>query len=119
MPSGSLIRRSAGISRASGISTHRRAAVSDAVAGFYVGDAGPDFLNHAGALAAQAARQLDRIKSGAVVNVDKVQSDRGVADARLPWPGLAEFDFLPDQNFGAAGPVKANRVRHGITPHVR
>ncbi len=36
-----------------------------------------------------------------------------------PGPGLAELDFLPDQNFGTAGFVKADGVRHGVTPEVR
>src|ERR1700687_6168783 len=33
-----------------------------------------------------------------------------------PGPGLANLNFLPDQNFGPAGFVKADGVRHGITP---
>jgi hypothetical protein len=37
-----------------------------------------------------------------------------VADARLPWPGLADLDLFPDQNFGTAGFVKADGVRHGM-----
>src|SRR6202023_2891477 len=56
------------------------------------------------------------IKSRPVVDVDKVQSDRGVADARLAGTGLAKVDFLPDQNFGPTGFVKADGVRHGFTP---
>jgi hypothetical protein len=39
-----------------------------------------------------------------------------VADPRFPRPGLANLDFLPDQNFGTAGLMKADGVRHGITP---
>jgi len=57
---------------------------------------------------------LRRIKPRAVVDVDEVQADRGVADASLARTGLADRDFLPDQNFGTAGFVKANGVgRHG------
>ena len=33
-----------------------------------------------------------------------------------PGPGLPTCDFLPDQNFGTAGFVKANGVRHGMAP---
>jgi hypothetical protein len=39
-----------------------------------------------------------------------------VADASFTRTGLSERDFLPDQNFGTAGFVKANGVRHGIAP---
>ena len=63
---------------------------------------GPDFLDHARRLAAEAARQWHRVKPGAVIDIDEVQSAGGVADARLARAGLAELDFLPDQNFGAA-----------------
>jgi hypothetical protein len=37
-----------------------------------------------------------------------------MADARLAGPGLADLDLFPDQNFGTAGFVKADGVRHGI-----
>jgi hypothetical protein len=40
-------------------------------------------------------------------------------DARLSGPGLAELNFLPDQNFGSTGFMKADGVRHGITPQVK
>jgi hypothetical protein len=43
---------------------------------------------------------LRRIDAGAVVDVNKVQADRGVADARLTGTALAELDLLPDQNLG-------------------
>ena len=33
-----------------------------------------------------------------------------------PGPGLPTCDLLPDQNFGTAGFVKADGVRHGIAP---
>ena len=56
------------------------------------------------------------INAGAIIDVDEVQPDRGVADARLARTGLSDRDFLPDQNFGTAGFVKANGVRHGIAP---
>ena len=41
-----------------GIGAERRTAIGDAVAGLQIGDAGSDFLDDAGCLAAQAARQL-------------------------------------------------------------
>ena len=84
------------------------------IAGLQIGHAGSDFLDHAGRLAAQPARQLAGIGAGAIIDVYEIQSDRGVADARLPRPGLADLDLFPDQNFGAAGFVKADGVRHGM-----
>jgi hypothetical protein len=95
-----------------GIGTDRRAAIGDAVAGLQIGHAGSDFLDHAGRLTAQAAGQLGRIGARAVVDVDKIQSNGGVADARLPWPRIADLDLFPDQNFGTAGFMKADGVRH-------
>ena len=102
-----------------GIGADRGGAIGDAVARLQIGDAGADFLDHAGRLAAETARQLARINAGAIVDVDEVQSDRGVANPRLARTGLAELDLLPDQNLGTTGLVKADRMRHGVTPHVR
>src|SRR5207248_9580791 len=84
-----------------------------------ISDAGSDFFDHARGLAAQAAWQLHRIKSGAIIDVDEVQSDRGVADARLPGTGLADAYFLPDDDIGSAGAVNAYGVRHGTTSSVQ
>jgi hypothetical protein len=39
-----------------------------------------------------------------------------MAYLRFAWAGLADIDFLPDQDFGAAGFVKTDGMRHGITP---
>ena len=101
-----------------GISADRRGAVGNTVAGLEVGNPRADFLDHAGRLAAETARQRHRIKPGAVVDVDKVQSHRGMADARFTGSGLAKLDFLPNQNFGAAGFMEANGVGHESTPHL-
>src|SRR5258705_10901809 len=90
----------------------RRGAVCYGIAGLKIGDAGADFLDHAWRLTAEAARQLRRIDPGAIVDVDKVQSDRGVADAGLARSGLGERDLLPDHDFGTAGLVEADGVRH-------
>ena len=102
-----------------GIGAGRCASIGDAVAGFQIGDAGPGLLDNASRLAAEPARQRDRIKSGPVVDIYKVQSHRGVPDARFARAGLAQFDFLPDQNFRPAGFMKANGMRHGVIPRVR
>ena len=65
-----------------------------------------------GSLAAEPARQLHRIDAGAVIDVDEVEAHRSMADARLARTGLADLNFLPDQNFGTAGLVVANGMRH-------
>jgi len=39
-----------------------------------------------------------------------------VADARLARSGLADLDFLPAKDFGTAGSVKADGVRHENSP---
>ena len=95
---------------------NRRGTIGNTVARLQIGDAGSDFLDHAGSLAAETARQLNRINSRAVVDVDKVQSHGGVADARLSAARLAQLDLLPNKNLGPAGLMKADGVRHGITP---
>jgi hypothetical protein len=101
-----------------GIGAGRCASIGDAVAGFQIGDIRPDLLDNPSRLAAEPARQCDRIKSRAVVDVDKVQSHRRMPDARFAPTGVAQFDFLPDQNFWPAGFMKADGVRHGIIPRV-
>jgi hypothetical protein len=101
-----------------GISSQRRAAIGDAVARLQVSDARADFLDHAGALAAQTAWERNRIDSGTIVDVDKIQAHGGMADACLAGAGLAELDFFPDQNFRTTGLMKADRMRHGVIPHL-
>ena len=97
-----------------GISTDRRRAVGDAIAGLEMGDARSHFLDHARALAAEPARQLAGINAGAVIDVDEIEPDRGMADARFTGTGLADLHFFPDQNFGSAGLVKADGMRHDV-----
>ena len=99
-----------------GIGAHRRIAIGDAVAGLEVSDARADILDHAGALAAEPTRQLHRVETGAIVDIDEVEADGGVADARLARARLADLDLLPDQNIGGTGFVKADGVRHGYSP---
>ena len=97
-----------------GVGAHRRGAIRDAIARLQIRDARADLFDDAGALAAEAARQLDRIKPRAVIDVDEIQTDRGVADAGLPGTRLADIDLFPGQNFGPTGSMKADSVRHGI-----
>src|SRR6185369_15342478 len=60
--------------------------------------------------------QRNRIDALAVIGVDKVQAVVSVTNAGFPGPGPADFDFLRDQNFGPAGFIKADGMRHGISP---
>ncbi len=97
-----------------GVGTERRSTIGDTITGLQIGHACADLLDHTGRFTAEAARQLHGIKAGAVIDVDEVQPDRGMANARLPRAGLAERNLLPDQNLGTAGFVKADGVRHAV-----
>ena len=96
-----------------GIGAERGCAIGDAITWLQVGDACAHLLDDSRPLAAKAAWQLHRINTGAIIDVDEVEPDGGVADARLACPGLADIDLFPDQDFGTAGLVKADGVRHG------
>src|SRR5207253_3130605 len=52
------------------------------------------------------------VEAGAVVGVDEVHADGGVADAGLAGAGLPGLDRLPFQDLGPAGLVEADGVRH-------
>ena len=87
MPSGSFTSRSAGMTPHLGVGAGRPAGVGHAVARLDVRDARADRLDDPGAFAAQAARQRQRVEAGAVVGVDEVDPDGGVADAGLALAG--------------------------------
>jgi hypothetical protein len=90
-----------------GIGAERRASIGDAVARLEIGDARPDFLHHASPLAAQAARQLHRIKPRPVVNIDKVQPTAvwriRASPGRACQPGLPPRPELRDRRFCESG----------------
>ena len=59
-------------------------------------------LDDAGAFHAQGQRHGQCVQTGALVDVDEVQTDGFVADADLAWAGLAHGDFDQFHFFGAA-----------------
>ncbi|MGY4619448.1 hypothetical protein ACVWZ4_004675 [Bradyrhizobium sp. USDA 4472] len=99
-----------------GIGAKRRSAVCDTVTRLQISDAWPDFFDNARGLAAEPTRQLGRIHARAVVDVDEVEANSGMANARLAWSRLADIDLLPNQNVRTAGFVKANGMGHGRAP---
>jgi len=87
MPSGSSQAIRPGSARYLGIGADRRGAIGDAVAGLQIRSRRGPLQDHAGR--SRRARSASRgIKAGAVVDVDEIQADRGMADFRLPGPGL-------------------------------
>ena len=98
-----------------GIGALRPEQVADPVAGTDVGDAGPDRLDDADGVGAEAVRQRHRVAAGAEVDVDEVDRDVGVPDPRLSRPGLADLDLLEPEHFRPAELVDANGVGHGVS----
>src|SRR6185437_8313609 len=96
----------------------RGGAVGNAITGLEVSHPGSNLFNHSSGFAAKSAWQLQRIKPRPVIDVHEVQSDRRVADTRFAGTRLGETDLFPDQNFGPASPVKADGMRHGVTPSI-
>ena len=116
MPSGSFSKPVGGHHPHFGIGTWRSAGIGDAIARLDVRDALAHGFDDAGCFAAQTARQRQRIEAGAVVGVDEVHADGGVADAGLTFAGLADRNLLPLQDLGATGLVQTDGFGHGVTP---
>src|SRR6185369_13768908 len=91
----------------------RQSGVGDPVARLQVGDALPDRFDDACAFVARDLRELHRIEPRALVDVDEVDADRGVADARLPLAGIADLDILVLHDFGTTLLVEADCLCHG------
>src|SRR6516225_2826951 len=98
------------------IGAYRPAGIGDAVARVEPGDTRPNLLDDTGRLGAEPARQGQRIETAALVGIDIIQPDRVVAEPHLAVPRLADRDFLPCQNFGAAGLLKTDRVSRPLPP---
>ena len=56
------------------------------------------------------------VQAGAPVDIDIVQADGGMANARLTGAGLANIDVFPFENIGSAGFVNTNGLGHGLVP---
>ena len=91
--------------------------VGDAIARPQLRDVLPGLEHDARGLAADAARECHRIEPAAVVGVDEVDADRGLADADLAAADRAGIDGLEAKDLGTAVLVDADRVRHVATIH--
>jgi len=96
-----------------GIGADRRVGVGDPVAGLELGDAGAHRLDHAGRFEADDSRQgTRRIEAGPMIDVDVIEPDRRLPNARLTRPWCADVDVLVFQHFGSAVLVDANGLGH-------
>jgi hypothetical protein len=79
-----------------------------------VGDTGADRRHDAGALAAESARQRQRIEPRAVVHVDEIQADRAVRNSGFADSRLAELDLAILKHLGAAERVELDCTYHDL-----
>jgi len=94
------------------IAARRGAGIDRTVARFEVGDALAHGFHHTRGFHAQAMRQCQRVQTGAVVNINKVQTHGFVADADFTRAGLAHSDVDQVQLLWAAGLVEMNGFAH-------
>ena len=90
-----------------GVGAGRRR-IGDAVADLEARDVGAERGDDAGALAAGNERQLCRIEPGAEIDVEVIDADGVMADARLPGAGRGQLDLLQLQDFRTAGLMDAD-----------
>jgi hypothetical protein len=92
-----------------------RTGVGDAIAGLEPFHGRPDLHDFARALAARRERQARRrVEAGALIDVDKVDPDRVLAQPDLALPRRGRrFDLLVLQGLRAAGLMNANGA-HGF-----
>src|SRR5439155_19327051 len=86
--------------------------IGDAVAVLEIAHARSDGFDDARTLVARGLRQLHRIESRALVGIDEIHADGGVADLRLPRARLADLHVVELQHFGTAGLVIADSLCH-------
>ena len=91
--------------------------IGDAVSRFDVRDARPTASTTPSAFLPRGERRRNRIEADAVVDLDKVQPDRGVAHAHLIGTRFADLDGFPLQDFRSAGGVDPDSVCHGYFSH--
>ena len=94
------------------IASGRGAGISRAVACFQMGDAFAHGFNHASTLHAQAMRHRQGVQTGAVVNIDVVQTDGLVRDTHFAGAGVADCDIDKLQHLGTAGLFELNGFAH-------
>ena len=96
------------------IGTLRAAGVGDAIASLDVGDAAAYCLDDAGTFSAQAGRQGGGVQAGTEIDVDEIQADGVVLDARLAGAWVANGNVFPFEDFGAAGLMETDGFGHGV-----
>jgi hypothetical protein len=82
-----------------GVAADRRAGRSDTIADREIGHAIAQRFDHANALRTQAARQLEWIETGALIDFDEVEPDRGRANPDLAGSGVGQVDIDPLDHF--------------------
>ena len=100
------------------IRTRRSASIGNSIARFDVFDVRAHRFDHARAFHAQRGGQRHRIKPGAMISIDVVQADGGIAHANFARSGLSNVDFFPAHDFGAAGFMDTDCVGHVSSPCV-
>ena len=111
--SGTGTRTPAGHHPGLGVGAQLAAGIGDPLAGLEPLDPGAHRLDHAGAFGAQRQGEIgQRIEPGALVDVDEVETDRGVPDADLALSGIADVDVFPRENLGPAGFMDTDSFGH-------
>jgi hypothetical protein len=75
-----------------------------------VADIGSGRDDDARRLAPEAARQLQRIETGSMIDVDEIQADRGMSDTGLSRAGIADGNLPILQHLGTAESDEPLRV---------
>src|SRR6478735_8906580 len=83
--------------------TADRTCIGDAVAWLDIGDAWADRLDDSGAFDAGREGYLLRVKAGAVIDVDEVETRCALADLRFAGAGITDLDFFPFEDLGTPG----------------
>ena len=92
-----------------GVRPHRLR-IGDAIADLEFLHLRADRFDHARAFHAERERQRVRVQPAAVIDVDEVEADRGVAHQHLARAGGADLDLFPVHFLGAACFMNSNRV---------
>ena len=95
-----------------GIGAERRGRVGHPVARLETGHAAAERLDHARPLHAERQRKGQRVEPAAVVDVDIVEADGGMADADLALAGVADLDLPPLHGGCGARLVDLDCARH-------
>ena len=86
--------------------------VRDPVPGSQMRHAVTDHIDGSRRLHARNERQRQRVKPGAVIDIDEVQSHCGLLQPDLAGTGSTNLDPFPLQHFGAAGLMDSDRAGH-------